>query len=121
MSAFATDFIDYSYEVYLTTLQQNPANEVPFRTIINRSYYGAFLIARDFAGIKGNHNVHTRVIYYYESNKHSAISAQLRNLKLLRQTADYNLSSDINRKLAKASYSLASKISRRSTLYRSQT
>ena len=48
MSAFAVDFISYSLHVYTTAQQANSADEVVFRTIINRSYYGAFLAARDY-------------------------------------------------------------------------
>ncbi len=107
MSAHAIDFIDYSYDVYVAALQTNSANEIVYRTIINRSYYGAFLTARDYAGITGKHNMHTRVIYYYKNNKLRTIGDKLRDLKLLRLTADYNLNSDINMELAKTSYSNA--------------
>ena len=107
MSAHAIDFIDYSYDVYVAALQTNSAKEIVYRTIINRSYYGAFLTARDYAGITGKYNMHTRVIYYYKNNNLRTISDNLMDLKVLRQAADYNLYSDINMELAKTSYSHA--------------
>ena len=94
----------------MNALQKNPADEVVFRTIINRSYYGAFLIARDYVGILDKSNVHMRVIYYFENNKLPTIGGELRKLKALRLAADYNLDFDIKIYHAKDCYSQAGRI-----------
>ncbi|MCH9662734.1 MAG: hypothetical protein K0U66_03625 [Gammaproteobacteria bacterium] len=91
MSVYATDFIDYSYSMYVAAQQAKSPEEISCRTIINRAYYGAFLAARDYAGIAGHHNVHMAVIYYFYNNGLLLISNNLTDLKKLRQIADYNL------------------------------
>ena len=110
MSVYATDFIRYSYSVYVTTQQTSPVDEVACRTIINRAYYGAFLAAREYADITGKNNAHQRVLHYFKSIEHRTISDELKELKELRQAADYILGLDISIQHAKASCAQAARI-----------
>lgn len=59
------------------------------RTAIGRYYYGAFLEARDAAGITDRSpGVHTAVIDYYAA-RNSKLSNHLKDLRRSRNKADY--------------------------------
>jgi uncharacterized protein (UPF0332 family) len=75
------------------------ASEATYRTVVSRTYYGAFHVARAFLvelGFKpvGNANVHAFVRHYLNASGHGgAIRAadQLRDLQSVRNRADYDL------------------------------
>nr|MCH9663303.1 hypothetical protein [Gammaproteobacteria bacterium] len=103
MSIHGKDFVRYSYKVYVAARKTNSPDEAECRTIVSRAYYGAFLTAREYAGIKSRNNVHQRVFYYFNRNKLKSISERLRALKKRRAIADYILDFDINIQHAKIS------------------
>lgn len=85
-------------------------SEQDFRSIINRAYYGAFLTARDKAGIKNSGgSIHKEVIDYYQTRV-SKVSNNLSVLKKLRQKADYEIHKDVTRTEARQSCSKARSI-----------
>jgi uncharacterized protein (UPF0332 family) len=91
-------------------LYENNSEEVIYRTIVSRSYYSAFLCARESAGIKSNENDgHKKVIDYFKS-RNKTISNQLQSLKNLRHDADYELNNSIKKRDAQESLRLARSI-----------
>lgn len=66
------------------------AQEAIYRSVVNRAYYAAFLLARDKAGITNTGgSVHQDVIKYYQAHQ-SSVSNRLMQLKKLRSDADYS-------------------------------
>ena len=69
--------------------------ESAFRTAVGRSYYAAFLVAREKTGIrtrKGRKSVHQRIIEDIRNRKgYKPIGDQLSTLYWLRIVADYHL------------------------------
>lgn len=86
------------------------SNEAIYRSIINRSYYGAFLKARNKANIKNSGgSVHSEVISFYAKHK-VTISNKLLNLKKSREKADYHTSSQISIQETKTALKSAKKV-----------
>lgn len=79
---------------YAQSLFGKNMNEVTRRTVVNRAYYGAFLVARDLAGITQKRGVHQKVIDHYLMQSNS-IGNQLKTLRNLRNQADYSMNSTI--------------------------
>lgn len=70
--------------------------ESPIRTVISKAYYGAFLEARNRAGIKSKAaTVHLDVIAHYNKNNKSAIANRLDSMRANRNDADYETSKTI--------------------------
>lgn len=62
------------------------------RLIVNRSYYAAFLAARNQAKIDGSGaRIHTDVIEYWSRKPNKRVANWLRSLKKKREIADYDL------------------------------
>ena len=60
---------------YALGMLKTDGSEMEHRTVVNRAYYGAFLAARDSAGITNvSVSVHRVVVEYY-LNKHMTIPA----------------------------------------------
>lgn len=92
-------------------LYQNATKEVEFRTIINRAYYGAFLIARDFAKITNSgSSVHQETLNFYKQRPHVGIYNHLNQLRGLRTMSDYQLDVAISKREAAKSLKLAEHI-----------
>lgn len=75
-------------------LYSQPAlhNEAHVRTIISRAYYGAFLVARDKAGITNtSYNVHKQVQTHYSNAKKTTLANRLDDLRVKRNRADYHM------------------------------
>lgn len=88
------DLVQYAYELYCE--MGNTCCELRSRTVVNRAYYGAFLTARDHAGITtSGGSIHAEVISYYQAKKMGKIGNNLDSLKRLRQKADYQPHDDI--------------------------
>ena len=89
---------------------KNENNEVIYRTIIGRSYYSAFLCARQSADIKDSSpDVHRKVFNYFQA-KNVTVANQLKDLRQLRNSADYILENKISKREAIESLRLAKKI-----------
>lgn len=84
--------------------------EIERRNVINRAYYGAFLTARDQAGITSSaKSVHQAVVKHY-SKIDSKLSNNLDVLKRDRQIADYQPRSNVTYKDAESSCKRAKRI-----------
>jgi hypothetical protein len=72
------------------------ANEAVIRSVVSRGYYAAFLSARDVAGTRSaGENVHNATVNYFLGKtdaKALGIGNRLRNLRRIRNRADYDLS-----------------------------
>lgn len=100
------EFYQFAGQLY----QQKSEREVENRIIINRAYYSAFLCARHSSKISNSSgSVHKEVIDYFEKHN-KTIFNQLKQLKNLRQTADYDLDSDVLSREARKSLTLAGQI-----------
>lgn len=72
-------------------------SEREYRTVIGRAYYGAFLAARDKAGItSASGSIHLETANHYLKTNQSAIGNRLNGLRLQRNAADYDLSCQIS-------------------------
>ena len=101
------EFYQFAGQLY----QQKSEREVENRIIINRAYYSAFLCARCFSKISNSSgSVHKEVIDYFEKQPNKNIFNQLKQLKDLRQKADYDLNSAIVSRQAGKSLKLAEHI-----------
>lgn len=80
------------------------------RTAVGRYYYGAFLEARDAAGITDRSaEVHGKVIAYYAS-RNSRLSNHLKDLRRSRNKADYHTDRPLPGVEARRCRSLAKKV-----------
>jgi hypothetical protein len=87
------------------------AGEAELRTAVNRTYYALFLTARDRIGITGTSHVHRRVIAEVQNRTNKGTADQLKALRRLRTTADYEmLPSDPSMRNWQANFSRAHQI-----------
>jgi uncharacterized protein (UPF0332 family) len=87
-------------------------SEEVLRTIINRSYYAAFLQAKTTAKINNiSGSVHNEVINYFK-NKKLGLGNRLADLKQLRTKSDYHLNEKINERDSEKALKLAENILR---------
>ena len=92
-------------------LLRTDGSEMEHRTVVNRAYYGAFLAARDCAGITNvGGSVHRAVVEHYLNKHMTRVSNNLDNLKKLRQEADYEPHKDVTYHKANNSCRTARKI-----------
>jgi hypothetical protein len=78
------------YELAGSIYQRCAENQASLRTSISRSYYGAFLCARNMAGIADtSEDVHKRTYEYYVTKGQLALANSLDALRRQRNQADY--------------------------------
>ncbi|MFT6031149.1 MAG: hypothetical protein ACI8O8_002899 [Oleiphilaceae bacterium] len=108
MAIDTKEIVTYAREM----LNGGNCSEIEIRNIINRSYYGAFLTARDKAGIDNRSaSVHGEVIeFFFKPANNSRIANNLIALKKCRHQADYQPSIDISYQEAKNCVARAWKI-----------
>lgn len=108
MSIKPENLVQYAYEIYKAN-QNSVDCEIQLRTAVNRAYYGAFLMARDLAGITtSSGSVHRDVAeFYYKDKETRIVRNNLHSLKRLRGIADYRLNDKIKINDAKTSCSTA--------------
>lgn len=83
--------VDYYYLAGWLYKQQYPHSEALARTVISKAYYGAFLEARDKAGIVDKSpGVHRTVYEHYSSAGKPALANRLDGSRVKRNDADYN-------------------------------
>lgn len=109
MSFNSIDF--YHLAIWLDTQQDSNLIEARMRTIISKAYYGAFLFARDKAGITDNSGyVHELVQKHYYAVKKSKLANDLNKLRFERNKADYKLNQTITPLNAKNALSISRNI-----------
>jgi uncharacterized protein (UPF0332 family) len=65
--------------------------ESPVRAVISKAYYGAFLAARNKAGITSKSpTVHQQVIDHYNQKNKSSLANRLESMRTKRNDADYD-------------------------------
>ena len=85
------DPIDFYYLAGWLYLQSSPHDEARARAIVSRAYYGAFLAARNRAGIGDKSSgVHKRVHQYYTNAGRAALANRLDDSRIRRNDADYD-------------------------------
>lgn len=87
--------VDYYYLASWLYGQREELNfgESPVRAVVSKAYYGAFLEARNKAGITSKSpNVHQQVIDYYNQKNNSALANRLDSMRSNRNNADYDTS-----------------------------
>ncbi|MGJ0515097.1 MAG: hypothetical protein ACR65O_05010 [Methylomicrobium sp.] len=95
----------------LENIFENVSDETIFRSIINRTYYGVFLRARNKAGIKRESaSIHQDVINHYEKIKLTKVSNSLSKLRKSRELADYKTSEKVTIQDARSSLRIAKNI-----------
>ncbi|MDO6422881.1 hypothetical protein [Saccharophagus degradans] len=110
MAVNPQDFVKFAYSLLKANDKQDGC-EIQLRTSINRAYYGAFLTARNHAGITNSSgSVHKDVIEHYLNQKAGKVGNNLDSLKRLRQKADYEPDKTITINDAKTSCRTANTI-----------
>ena len=86
--------------------------EPRMRSIVSRAYYSAFLVAREQAKIKNSsEGTHKLTAEYYKTNAGSSrIGNRLDDLRLRRNSADYDLRDTCGRRKAGEALAYAKKI-----------
>jgi uncharacterized protein (UPF0332 family) len=87
------EFFQLAEEIYA-----NNTSQAAKRAVIGRSYYAAFLTARNKAGIPSKtQDGHLRVIQYYQSKDAASavVGNQLNDLRKMRTDADYDCEMEI--------------------------
>ncbi len=88
--------IDYYHLAGWLYSQQNSYDEARARAIISKAYYGAFLEARNKAGITDKSlGVHKKVHDYYFNAGHLALANRLDDARIKRNDADYDTALNI--------------------------
>ncbi|MGO8755999.1 MAG: hypothetical protein ACLQHK_12305 [Gallionellaceae bacterium] len=83
--------VDYYHLAGWLYAQQNPYDEACARAIISKAYYGAFLEARNRAGIADKSpGVHKKVHDYYFNAGSLALANRLDDSRIKRNDADYD-------------------------------
>ncbi len=83
--------VDFYYLAGWLFKQQNPHDEARARAVVSKAYYGAFLEARDKAGIADKSSgVHKKVHDYYFTAGKLALANRLDELRIKRNEADYD-------------------------------
>lgn len=117
MSVCGAELVCFAYNILqkhqnkIENIFDDIPDEAVFRSIINRSYYGAFIKARNKAEITNQSgSVHRDVINYYERKRLTTISNNLYNLLRNREKADYKTNEKVSIQEVKDSLSRARKI-----------
>ena len=106
MSIDPSDMVEYA-----SKLLTNNSDEMELRNVVNRAYYGAFLAARDAAGITNSSgSVHKEVSDFYKCKKKTYVQNGLDSLKKYRQKADYKPQDNVSAQDAKACCRQARKV-----------
>jgi uncharacterized protein (UPF0332 family) len=83
--------VDYYHLASWLYTQQNPHDEARARTVVSKSYYGAFLEARNKAGITDKSSgVHRKVYDHYSTAGKLALANRLDESRVKRNDADYD-------------------------------
>lgn len=102
------------FEFYRLAAEMLPPSDAPdearARSCISRAYYGAFLAAREHAGIRnGTVQVHEQTIQHYVSHL-PRVGNRLKDLRNSRNQADYELGQPCPRREAGEALRLAQAI-----------
>ena len=101
----------YHLADWLYGQQQNPYREACARAVVSKAYYGAFLEARDKAGIADkSSSVHEKVRGYYFNSGKLALANRLDDSRIKRNDADYDTTLTITSMDAGKALALAKKI-----------
>lgn len=85
--------VDYYHLAGWLFKQQNPYDEARARTVVSKAYYGAFLEARNNAGIADKSSgVHKKVHDHYFKAGKLALANRLDDSRIKRNDADYDTS-----------------------------
>lgn len=105
--------VDYYYLASWLYTQRVHLNlgESPVRAVVSKSYYGAFLEARNKAGIKSkSHTVHRDVINHYHKLRKSSLANRLDSMRECRNNSDYDTSMTITSRDAGIALATAKKV-----------
>ncbi|NOQ35504.1 MAG: HEPN domain-containing protein [Methylococcaceae bacterium] len=111
MSSLPNDnFNPVEFYVFAGKLYIQSTNEATYRTVIGRAYYAVHLCAKDYTKIiNSSGSVHEEVIKYFKT-RNKRVFRQIKDLKDLRNKADYNLIESIQKRDAGESLRLAKDI-----------
>ena len=104
------NFNPVEFYQFASELFNQHSSEAAYRTIIGRSYYAAYLCAKDYSKVSNaSGSVHREVIKYFQV-RNKQVYNQMNDLKDLRSKADYKLTETIQKREASESLRLAKKI-----------
>ncbi len=114
MSFQGKENFEYAKYIYDEAIRFSPAerhlSQAAYRTVVNRSYYGAFIQSRDFLNIVNTGlSVHADVVTALQSRDKQK-GNNLFSLLKLRKDADYKTHLTLSAKETKEAIRLASKI-----------
>ena len=87
------DAVEFYHQASAWYADGQDQRSVTARSVVSRSYYAAFLVARDHAGITSHSDVHKQTIEWYRnrSAKDVIFGNKLDGLRILRVRADYDM------------------------------
>lgn len=86
-------------------------DEAKYRTSISKSYYAAFLKAREGSSVTTrSESVHKQVIDFYKGKRKESLSNRLDSLRIMRGNADYDMDCKITGRESGNALSLSRKI-----------
>jgi uncharacterized protein (UPF0332 family) len=86
-----TKTLDATRFLTLAQEQGQSDDEAKLRTAVSRTYYAAFLVAREAINERVRHSAHSRVIQAVGRQYGKILAGQLDALRRLRTVADYEL------------------------------
>lgn len=111
MSSLPSDSFDpVEFYLFASWLYPQSDNEAAYRTVIGRAYYAVHLCAKDCAKIKNaSGSVHEEVMKHFET-RNKRLFRQIKDLRDLRNKADYELSEKVLKRGAGESLRLTREI-----------
>lgn len=89
MAIKGRDFYDFAGALYA---QAKEGDEALLRSVVSRSYYGAFLEARTKAGLNvQTKEAHEKTATHFLNKGMTAVGNRLNDLRLKRNAADYDI------------------------------
>jgi len=82
-------FDPLEYLALARDLVAESSHEARLRAATSRAYYALFLIIRDWVGVEGQQNVHSKVLQALGSRGQQGVGGRLHRLRRLREAADY--------------------------------
>jgi uncharacterized protein (UPF0332 family) len=104
------DFSPVDFYHLASQLYKENQSEAIYRTIVNRSYYAAFLSAKEYAKITSSSGSIHRITLEYFAKRNRTVFKNLSDLKDLRNKADYQPHNKLQKHEAAQSLRLAKKI-----------
>lgn len=107
------DYFGLAKELIQKANQNDTFRIAKIRTVINRAYYSAFLLCREYKNTRGTKDIHQRVINSLTNSNNQTekdIGKLLDKLRSYRRTADYEIRDNPSKDTAMIAIQLSKQI-----------